>query len=336
MNHFRVFLCPLRAFAVPFLLLVAGCAHTPGRETLLRVGRSPDPPAMTHREIVKPPDFPTPAAIAAGEATYHDGGLFELMDGESRFVLFVPASYRLPADGAVDLAVHFHTAVWFAIDEHLRRGLTGPLLIGYLGEGSTTYGKPFKDPELFGRLIGRVEQALSRRANGSSVHVNSVAITSFSAGYGAVREILKEDRYIALIRRIILCDSLYAGWDPATTQPGATSQPALENMQPFEKYVRLAAAGEKTFVLVHSSVPTPYANTAATAKWIAELVDAPRVDIARGSSPASSDEDFPLLYRADIGHLHLWGYGGEDAQAHMTHVRHLADVWMALDACGEP
>jgi hypothetical protein len=43
-----------------------------------------------------------------------------------------------------------------------------------------------------------------------------------------------------------------------------------------------------------------------------------------------------LLYRADIGHLHLWGYGGEDAQAHMTHVRHLADVWKALDACGEP
>jgi hypothetical protein len=58
--------------------------------------------------------------------------------------------------------------------------------------------------------------------------------------------------------------------------------------------------------------------------------------VPAGSLPATQDPEFPLLERADSGNFHLWGYGGQDAQAHITHVRHLADVWMALDAAQKP
>ena len=317
---FRAPSCPSWIILV-FLFSVAHAA--PGHDALIAMVKKPEPPVMTKRTIAPPTTQP------AGEQ-------IDLLDGDYKFRLFIPASYLAPADGKVDLCIHFHTAAWFAIDEHLRRGLNGPLLVAYFGEGSSTYGKPFADRERFARVIALTRGALSKAAGGKPIEIANVDIASFSAGYGAVREILKDDKHIAIIRRIVLCDSLYAGWDPATTQPGATSRPAMENMQPFEKFVRLAAAGEKTFVLTHSSVPTPYANTAATAKWVAELVDAPRTDIAPSSNPASSDKDFPLLYRVDVGHLHLWGYGGEDAQAHLTHIRHLGDVWKALDACGEP
>ena len=54
------------------------------------------------------------------------------------------------------------------------------------------------------------------------------------------------------------------------------------------------------------------------------------VEVAANSTPAASDKDFPLLRRADAGNLHVWGYGGTNAQAHMTHVRHAADIWKAL------
>jgi hypothetical protein len=308
-------------FALLTTALLCSLGAAPDRNALIAMGKKPDPPVMFKRPIAPP-------------ATKPAGEQIDIIDGDCKTVLFIPAGYVTPADGKVDLAMHFHAAVWFAIDEHLRRSLNGPLLAAYLGEGSVIYGKPFKDPERLARLLALVEAELSKR--GAAAHVDRLGISSFSAGYGAVREIIQVDKYLAMIHRIVLCDSLYAGWDPATTAPGATSRPALENMQPFEKYVRMAANGEKTLVLVHSFVPTPYANTAATAKWVAELVDAPRTEIAPGSSPASSDKDFPLQYRADLGYLHLWGYGGEDAQAHMTHARHLADVWKALDACGEP
>jgi hypothetical protein len=52
--------------------------------------------------------------------------------------------------------------------------------------------------------------------------------------------------------------------------------------------------------------------------------------VATNTLPASNDPDFPLLARADVRGLHIWSYGGTDAQAHMTHARHLADVWQAL------
>ena len=97
----------------------------------------------------------------------------------------------------------------------------------------------------------------------------------------------------------------------------------------------MAARGEKTFVLTHSHVPTSYANTVATAAWIMEYVHAERLNLVPGSLPATLDPEFPLLYRADKGRLHIWGYGGIDAQAHLTHVRHIADIWMALDAAGD-
>ena len=96
-------------------------------------------------------------------------------------------------------------------------------------------------------------------------------------------------------------------------------------------FIELAARGEKTFVLTHSLVPTSYANTAATGRWVIDHVDARKVAVPKGSLPATLDPDFPLLNRADKGRLHVWTYGGTDLHAHLTHVRHIADIWLALD-----
>jgi len=282
----------------------------------------PQPPPMPQRAIAPP-------------ATQPAGEQINLVDGDVKFLLYIPPDYHVPADGRVNLTVHFHTVVWFVIDEHRRRGITEPLAIFTLGEGSSTYRKPFEDEDRFARILGLIENTLAHRMGPARVSVEQIDITSFSAGYGAVREIVKQERYWKKIRRIILADSLYASWDPATTQPGATSRPASENIEPWRAYVESAARGERTFVLTHSMVPTSYANTYACAKSLIEMVGAPVREIRLNEIPAASDPDFPLLYRADKGKFHIWGYGGENAQAHMTHARHLADVWLALDAAGE-
>ena len=185
------------------------------------------------------------------------------------------------------------------------------------------------------RIIKLIQTTLRERMGPANARVGQIDITSFSAGYGSVREIVKQDRYINLVRRIILSDSLYAGWDPASTQPGATSRPSAENIDPWRKFIKLAANGEKTCVLTHSMVPTSYANTHACAKALIEVVAAPVTEIKLGETAAAKDEHYPIAYRADLGKFHVWGYHGEDAQAHMTHVRHMAEVWLALDTCGD-
>lgn len=304
------------------LLITLLLAPEASRDELVRLGAMPQPPAMPKRDI-RPP------------ATQPAGEKLELIDGDVKFTLFLPPGYVVPADGRVNLAVHFHTVVWFVLDEHLRRGLTEPLAIFTLGEGSSTYRKPFEDVDRFDRVLKLIEATLRQRMGPPETRIAQIDITSFSAGYGSVREIVKQDRYINLIRRIILSDSLYASWEPASTQPGATSRPADENIEPWRKFVTLAARGEKTFVLTHSMVPTSYANTYACAKALIAMTDAPVTEFKPGEHPATLDPQYPLAYRADIGHLHVWGYHGEDAGAHMTHVRHMAEVWQALDACGD-
>jgi len=265
-----------------------------------------DPPPMPKRAI-SPSTRPVP------------GQKMEINEGEWTFTLYVPQGWRKPQDEGIVLAVHFHGAVWFIIDEYRRAGHDGPLLCAQLGEGSRTYARPFEDTQRFGRLLAAVEEKLKAR-------VSSVEISSFSAGYGAVRELLKTQGYFRLIHSIILCDSMYAGWGP-----GPASRPAEEHIAPWLAFAKAATRGEKRFVFTHSSVPTAaYASSADCAAALIEAVGARRVEVARGQLPATLDPDFPLLYRADLGRFHVWGYGGTDAQAHMTHPRHLADVIQAL------
>src|SRR5690606_18969948 len=117
--------------------------------------------------------------------------------------LHIPANYKVPASGNVELSVHFHGATWFAIQEHMRRGNGDPIVAVELGQGSNVYRIPFEDRDRFALLLKRVEEALRERGVPEGTHVSAVNITSFSAGYGAVREIVKSPEYVALIRRIV-------------------------------------------------------------------------------------------------------------------------------------
>ncbi|MGA2173511.1 MAG: hypothetical protein ABSH38_00870 [Verrucomicrobiota bacterium] len=283
------------------------------------------PPAMPHRDIAPPKDPPR-------------GETVNLKDGDIAFTLFLPAGWQVPPTGETPLTVHFHGAAWFAIDEHLRHGLSTPLLAAYLGEGSSVYQKPFADRERFDRWLQLAVQALRERGAPANTRISAVDVTSFSAGYGAVRELLKSPKYSELIRRIVLSDSMYASLAegsnaPVETPYGIFRQPARDQIDVWVPFARAAARGEKTFVLTVSEVPTAgYASSGECAAALIRELNAPVTVIAPLSSAAASDPDFPLKFRADLGNFHIWGYGGTNAQAHMNQVRHMADVWLALDA----
>jgi hypothetical protein len=287
-----------------FILIagVVGCSSAP------KVG-AVVPPAMPRRVIARP------ATAPAGDQ----------VEIEKGYTVFVPKVWGDSRHPSCVLTIHFHTEPWFAIEEHLRRGLREPLLVVMLGQGSTVYRVPFEDRGRLGRLVGQVEKQLNTR-------VKAVDVSSFSAGYGAVREIVKWPEYRQMIRRIVLCDSMYGSF-----AAGSTTRPAAEHIEPWMEFAKMAARGEKTFVLTHSQVPTAsYASSGQCAAALVEAVGGAKVIVPRGSMPATLDPEFPLLTRSDVGHFHVWAYDGANAQAHLTHVRHLADVWKALDAAGEP
>lgn len=263
------------------------------------------------------------------------GETLALRDRGTNFTLFLPHGCRVPPSGGVRVAVHFHSAIWFGIQEHLRRGLAEPLICFHPGEGSSVYRRAFEDRERLGRWLGMVEEELRARGAPANTRVTAVDLTSFSAGYGAVREIVKSPEYFRLLRRVILADSLYGSFDERALAAGVR-RPAAEHITPWLPLAEAAVRGEKTFVITHSEVPTSaYANSAACAAAVAQAAGLRLEAVAPGSCPAAREPEFPLCARADRGRFHVWSYAGTDAMAHMTHARRLADIWRALDA-GEP
>src|SRR2546421_1002916 len=283
----------------------AGCSSA-GKSTGAG-GSAVIPPPMPRRAIAKS-DTPPP---------------FAQIEIEPGYTLFVPYLRRLRPITA--LTIHFHGEPWFVLEEHMRRGSRMPLLCVALGQGSSVYRVPFEDQKKLSQLLKKIETELQMQVIG-------IDISSFSAGYGAVREIVKVPEYRALIHTIVLCDSMYASF-----APNSTTQPAAEHIEPWIAFAKMAAKGQKTFVFTYSQVPTStYANSAMCATALIDAMGGSKVKVPRGSLPATLDPEFPLLTRTDVGHFHVWGYDGADAPAHLTHVRHLADVWKALDAAGEP
>src|SRR5207237_2135392 len=140
----------------------------PGNGAADRTDQTPSPMVETTRAHVRLPQR-TPA-----------GRREKLSIG----TLFVPEA--LKPDGSLPLFCHFHGGTW--LPEVAAEQARAAVLTVQLGAGSAAYGKPFADPEMFTRLLQEGETRLGCR-------FEPVGLTAWSAGYGAVRAILRESRH---------------------------------------------------------------------------------------------------------------------------------------------
>jgi hypothetical protein len=303
------------------VVLLSGAMNLQGQAPSAGAVRSrplPEPPALAWQEV--------------NPATELPGTVLHQNEKGVKYTLFIPKGWTAPANGDVALTAHFHGAHWFTVQENIARGMKGPLLNFDLGSGSEVYKTAFEDPKRFAAILRAVEKELQKRGGGREVHISAVDISSFSAGYGAVRELLQVPEYFGLIRRVVLLDSLYARYK-AGPSGRVIREPAPEHIEPWIPFAQAATKGQKTFLITYSDVPTPsYANSADTAVALISAVGVPIQPVAANSNPASSDPDYPLTRRADMGRFHAWGYAGKDQKAHLTHARHLSEFWQALDA----
>ena len=259
------------------------------------------------------------------------GATIEVEDGDRQYTLLIPSIAKPPSE--VVLTIHFHSAVWHALQEHVDRGVSGPVIAFHPGEGSSIYGQSFQDPDRLKRWMERTLVELRSRGWPDGARIKALDLTSFSAGYGAVRELVKSPFVFSLLRRVILADSMYG-----SLTPGLEGRiPLAEHVLVWKPLAEAAIKGEKTFAVTFSQVPTPtYASSSEMATALVTAVGGSLDFVLKGSLAAANDPEFPLLNRFDKGRFHVWGYGGEDGQAHMTHARHLADIWKALDKAGAP
>ena len=105
--------------------------------------------------------------------------------------LFVPAAAAARKQATMPLVVHFHGTPWL-IEQHVARSAPHAALITVnLGAGSGRYAAPFADAATFAALLDEAADATAR-ITGRRPTWSSVTLTSWSAGYGAVRAILAQ------------------------------------------------------------------------------------------------------------------------------------------------
>jgi hypothetical protein len=145
---------------------------------------------------------------------------------------------RVNPNDRVPLLIHFHGASWL-VEQHIARYLPRAALITVnLGAGSSAYRKPFEQPETFQNLLSEATENL-----GSKRGWASITLSGFSAGYGAVREILRRPEYFALVNNVLLLDGMHASYSPEgkLLADGGTIQ--ATDIDVFVNFARAAVAG---------------------------------------------------------------------------------------------
>jgi pimeloyl-ACP methyl ester carboxylesterase len=232
--------------------------------------------------------------------------------------LTIPALDAPPPGDSYDLYLHFH-----ATDAVRRQVVQAGLPLVYagvdLGEGSSAYSRAFDEPGAFVRLQATITGKLREATGNPRAHLGRIALSSWSAGFGATTKIVKQhpDR----VQALILLDSLYGGYtkdDRGQPRKGSLYVPPLK---PVLGVGRRALAGERLLFLSYSLTETiGYASTSEVASYLVDALKLREMAVSPGLNRRGQ------ISRIDREDLHLRGYRGADARAHCNHLRYAGEA----------
>ena len=220
--------------------------------------------------------------------------------------IFVPDYFEAPADGKFDLVFHFHSASWAAENEVYKSHTNAVLFNIHLGGFSSSYQNYFVDQNKFQLILNTILSNLESNNIITAPAIKHLVLTSFSAGYAGIREILKVPNYYNSIDAITLADGLHSNSEPGTM--------AIQ-MQDFIRFAKDARDMKKIMLLTHSSIPTPgYASTTQTADYLINGIGGVR------KSVSLNDVIGHQTSSCDTGYFELKGCTGQTAEDHLKHL----------------
>ena len=219
--------------------------------------------------------------------------------------LFIPEGVK--TDGRVPLFVHFHSAAWLPEVAASRRQVA--VISVQLGTGSSVYAKPFADAKAFHELLKEAESK-------GGVKFGTVGLTAWSAGYGAVRAILRDKEAYERVSFVLLIDGMHAGYEK-----GGEKKLLAEDLAVFARFAEGAAGGKKQMIVTHSEiVPDGYASTTETADYLLHHLGLKREEVKK-DGPMKTRQ----LSEARKGGFTLIGYAGDAAADHADQLHSLPE-----------
>jgi hypothetical protein len=228
--------------------------------------------------------------------------------------LFVPQRL-VPKRGerkTLPLLIVFHGGPWVP---DVVGAAVGSAVVGVqIAASSSGYAAAVADP---GRLPSLIEEAEQK----AGVRLRPVTLAGWSAGCGAIRELLRHSEAVSRIDRVLAIDGIHT--DYADGRPGpAESRLETGKLEPWLAFAREAVAGRKRLLVVHTEIfPGTFASTTETADWLLGALGLARRPVARWGAMGTV-----ILSDTRAGRLRIQGFAGNSAPDHVDLLHALPDL----------
>lgn len=216
--------------------------------------------------------------------------------------IYIPELENTP--DRMDILIHFHGMSYVAEYAVYNSGHRFILAVVNLGSGSSVYERPFREKSTFGNLIKSIGESVE-------IEAGKIYLSSFSAGYGAVRAILRDHQ--SQVDGVILLDGIHTGYVPSRQVLAEGGKLNEDNLKVFLEYARLGCAGKKKFLITHSAIfPGTYASTTETTDYLIRSLNLERKPVVKWGPMGMQ-----LLSETSSNGLTILGFAGNSAPDHI-------------------
>ncbi len=224
--------------------------------------------------------------------------------------LFIPQ--RLRHHESATLLFFFHGGDWLPELAASRQRQLAVVTV-QAGAGSGSYVQLFQDPTRFLSLVAAAESA-------SRIHFGQIALGGWSAGCGAIRQILLDSASYQSVHRVLCIDGVHTGYTHGTPGP-LESDIDASNLQIWLRFGRDAMAGQKRLIITHSEIfPGTFASTTETADWLLGEWHLTPHPVAHFGPMGTQ-----MLSRVSAGGLTVIGFAGNSAPDHVDELHSLPE-----------
>lgn len=241
-------------------------------------------------------------------------------------VLYTPEGFS-SSDGSYDLLLHFHGNVKVVVESAKTAKLNAVVAVVNLGVGSARYQERFAAHGSWEDFLDQIQRAVAARGL-RSPRLRRLALSSWSAGYGAISTILLTRRGDDPLDAIMVLDGIHCGFVPDTDRELNELQ-----LKPFVDAAHAAASGSMLFSITYTQIdPRTYASSRDTALHLLNVAKTHgQVDRAFSEPPQylylqamhgiiSHHTKLEPFEEARVGQLHVRGFTGDTADDHMAHL----------------
>ena len=251
-------------------------------------------------------------------------------------VLHLPRTFEPSSD--YDLIVHFHGDVAIVKESVEHAGLNAALAIINVGIRSGPYRKAYQAAGAYESLLEQVRIGLTRKGV-REPKLRRLALTSWSAGYGAIESILEHrvspDPSNDPLDAIISLDGVHAGF-----QDGDPERINERSIMAYIQAAKAATEGQLMVSLTHSDIdPGAYAGTRRTQLYLLEqlgihvtkqpMLPLPEhLDLVAARGAVASGKGKKMVPTSDtrVGMLRVQGFEGNTREHHAAHLTQMAAV----------